>query len=271
MKFVMKADLKILALNDTILPPFTSKVTKTAFEAIYGYLPKFKNRTYRFSLLFKDGRALFRMLDDRNAKTPRLIAKKGDLMEASYSIIFEGRPELPEPFKRFKFSSSELEVRTENIEIEKLNSIRAKVGRIFRISFLSPALISVPQRGKYLKTSGIKRRYRLFPDIALILMLLSYDARINGLSLASSTPNEIFKWAYRAIAEVDYSTKPVTVLYDYKDIPVTERGFMGYAIYEILDDKYRDDVERLLGYASVFGIGKSRSIGFGHIDIRSIS
>ncbi|MEM3782663.1 MAG: CRISPR system precrRNA processing endoribonuclease RAMP protein Cas6, partial [Thermofilum sp.] len=82
-----------------------------------------------------------------------------------------------------------------------------------------------------------------------------------------------YKWAYRALAELDYHVKPETVLYTVRDgKPSTERGFTGFVLYELLDEAspLKQELEKLLAFALRFGIGKSRSIGFGQISLQPI-
>ncbi|AKG38441.1 hypothetical protein MA03_02950 [Infirmifilum uzonense] len=50
---------------------------------------------------------------------------------------------------------------------------------------------------------------------------------------------------------------------------MTERGFTGYVMYELLDtdSPLAQEFKKLLAFALRFGIGKSRSIGFGHVSL----
>ena len=158
------------------------------------------------------------------------------------------------------------------IEVNNVNNMSLEYEK-FEVNFLTPTLLSVPGRGVFLRERGIKRRYKLIPDLPLALALLVYDLKHIGVPV-DTTPMRIFRWAYKAIAELDYSIKPVTVLYTIKEgKPAVERGFIGKVVYELLDpnSKYAEVFYFLLAYMEKFGLGKSRSIGFGHVNIRQLS
>ena len=50
-----------------------------------------------------------------------------------------------------------------------------------------------------------------------------------------------------------------------------ERGFVGYVSYELLDPSGRELLSRLLGFAQRFGLGKSRGVGFGHVEVTPLA
>jgi len=49
--------------------------------------------------------------------------------------------------------------------------------------------------------------------------------------------------------------------------PAVERGFIGYVSYELLDPSGRELLSKLLAFAQRLGFGKSRSVGFGHVEV----
>ncbi|RLE96280.1 MAG: hypothetical protein DRJ96_07055, partial [Thermoprotei archaeon] len=185
------------------------------------------------------------------------------------SLITPTSLELPEPTGLVRVGAAEFEARVISMEVVEVSELRASLPRKFVLRFKTPTLLPVPGRGSLLREAGVKRRYRLVPDLPLALKLLAYDLRLQGIGLIRSSPRRIFAWAYRALAELDYRVRPVTVLYTVREgRPAVERGFVGYVAYELLDEKsdYAEDFYRLMGYALRFGIGKSRSIGFGYVE-----
>ena len=50
-----------------------------------------------------------------------------------------------------------------------------------------------------------------------------------------------------------------------------ERGFIGYVSYELLDPSDRELLSKLLAFAQRFSLGKSRSIGFGHVEVAPLA
>lgn len=264
----MTVYLEVEPLRDCILPPFTSKVTRTAYAALTGSPPKFPKRRASFSVLFRDGKPLYRTLKPGGGdyRRPRIVAEAGKTLTCRISIMFEEPPPLPEVSATFKVGAAELEARIHHVELLRASDVELKVPRKFVVKFLTPTLLPVPGRGKLLKRLGVRRRYRLIPDLPLALMLLAYDLRLQGVLDVS--PVRVFKWAYAALAELDYSVKPVTVLYTVREgKPAVERGFVGYVAYELLDPEGAELLYKLLGFAARFGVGKSRSIGFGHVEI----
>jgi len=70
------------------------------------------------------------------------------------------------------------------------------------------------------------------------------------------------------LREVDYRISPVTVYYDEKRRP---RGFIGRVLYHLAPtrkQKRRRNILRLLDYANYVGIGKSRTMGFGMVSVK---
>lgn len=265
---VMTVRLEVVPLRDCILPPFTSKVTRTAYAKLTGSPPKFPKRRASFSVLFRNGRPLYRRLKPgrRDYRSPEIVVRAGEKLTCRFSIMFEEPPPLPEVSAKFSFGAAELDARIQQIELLSASNVELRVPRKFVVRFLTPTLLPVPGRGRLLKKLGLRRRYRLVPDLPLALMLLAYDLKLQGVLNVS--PIKVFKWSYAALAELDYDVRPVTVLYTVRGgKPAVERGFVGFVAYELLDPEGAELLYKLLGFAARFGLGKSRSVGFGHVEI----
>lgn len=80
----------------------------------------------------------------------------------------------------------------------------------------------------------------------------------------------LISYSNYASVEVDYSLKPVTVIYDERRRP---RGFIGWVIYEHrrISPKLSRHLSRLLDYANYVGVGRFRSIGFGVVDVKALN
>jgi len=264
---VVTVYLAVTPLSDSVLTPFTSKVTRSAYAALTGQPPQLPMRRASFSVLFRDGKPLYRQL--RPGDDPRMVrvaVRGGERLTCRFSLMLDEPPPLPQPSARFRVGAAELVAEVEQIEVVSASEVRLEVPEKFVVRFLTPTLLPVPGRGRLLKEAGVKRRYKLLPDLALALMLLVHDLRLQGVMEVSSS--RVFKWAYRALAEIDYYVRPVTVLYTFRDgKPAVERGFTGYVAYELLDRSGLEVLSRLLGFAARFGLGKSRSVGFGHAQI----
>ncbi|MCS7105515.1 MAG: CRISPR system precrRNA processing endoribonuclease RAMP protein Cas6 [Thermofilaceae archaeon] len=261
--------LEIRPLQNCFVPSFTSKVTRTAFAALTGVEPKLGRRA-SFSLLFKDSRPLFKVCD-KDSKP--LTVNRDERLRARFSLLVENVPEIQLDSVVFKFSAVEFLARVQQVEVVDVSKLWLDLSRKFVVRFLTPTLLPVPGRGPLMKALGVRRRYRLLPDLPLALGLLVYDLKLQGVDLVSCTPGKVFKWGLKALAELDYRVKPVNVLYSVRGgVPVTERGFVGYVSYELLDlnSSMCDVLKRLMGYAVRFGLGKSRGIGFGHVEVNSL-
>ena len=268
---VVSATLEIYPLQDAILPPFTSKVTRTAFASLWGKTPS-TGRLGFFSVLFREGKPLYKRLERLGSKNI-LTARTGEKLEAKISLLAKEEPPLPEDSTNFTFASTEFHAKITSLEVTRLGELKIDLPRKFTIKFLTPTLLPVPGRGELLKEKGIKRRYKLLPDLPLALRLLTYDLKLRKIDLVKATPFQLYKWTYRALAELDYHVHPETVLYTVReDKPSIERGFTGFILYELIDNTspLKQELEKLLAFALKFGIGKSRNIGFGHITLQKV-
>lgn len=259
---ILTTTLEVYPLRNVILPPLTSEITKAAFTALWEVEPPGKWRT--FSVLFREGKPLYRCPDPSEKPT----ARAGERLTARISLLCEGKVQLPKESSRVSFKGSEFEVRVIGIEVVKLKELRTEVPRTFTLRFLTPTLLPIPGRGKLMREVPAGRRYKLLPDLPLALYLLAHDLRMQGVNLVEAAPSQLFRWAYQALAELDYSVRPEVVLRAHgSGKPLAEKGFAGYVLYELLDpaSSYARDLARLLGYMLRFGVGKFRSIGFGHV------
>ena len=264
----------VAPLGDCVLPPFTSKVTRTAFAALTGLPPKPpEKRAASFSVLFRGGRPLFRVLEPRGRGEPsgiELVARAGERLECRCSFLAREPPPLPRASARFRFGAAEMEAWVEQVEVARASEVRFEVPEKFVVRFLTPTLLPVPGRGLLLRERGLRRRYRLLPDLPLALALLAHDLRLRGL--LDADPRRVRRWAELALAELDYRVRPVTALYTVREgKPAVERGFVGYVSYELLDPSGRELLSRLLGFAQRFGLGKSRGVGFGHVEVAPLA
>nr|WP_241208515.1 CRISPR-associated endoribonuclease Cas6 [Sulfolobus islandicus] len=70
--------------------------------------------------------------------------------------------------------------------------------------------------------------------------------------------------------EVNYRIRPMTAYYG--NIP--NKGFVGWVVFELSarkGSKIRENVRRLLDYVNYFGVGKSRNIGFGEVEVKPLN
>jgi len=82
-----------------------------------------------------------------------------------------------------------------------------------------------------------------------------------------SASGETYRWAYAAVGITDFRTKPATVQLTRGR---TARGFIGWAVYRAFETSMLTPMWRVLAAAADFGIGSTRSLGFGAVKIVSM-
>ena len=124
----------------------------------------------------------------------------------------------------------------------------------FKVEFLSPTRFETPPY--------VKRPRPVF-DITpsprnLFKSALKTAERLGLWGPAAS--RRIYRWAYSAVGLVDFYAKPVTVSLGRRR---TARGFVGWAVYKAFDASMLREMWLALSAAADFGVGNSRSLGFG--------
>jgi CRISPR-associated endoribonuclease Cas6 len=152
----------------------------------------------------------------------------------------------------------------------------------FTIRFETPTLLSSklmipPPLSEKLK-GRVRPFYKLVPQPSLIF---SSAVRIwNSLPIdpklkivrgdESWTPYLIGREADYTFAEVGYKIRPVTVNLgrDERGRTREARGFVGFVKYKVIYKKgYERDFSRLLPFIKLMGLGKSRGLGLGVVDV----
>ena len=67
------------------------------------------------------------------------------------------------------------------------------------------------------------------------------------------------------LAETGYNVRPVTVVYGKGGRVIEHRGFVGWIKYRVVEEWFAKRIAPLLRLAELVGVGRSRSIGFGHV------
>ena len=189
-------------------------------------------------------------------------------------IAFENIVVKPSPRSKFLLSLRELEI----VSVDNLSMGLDGFDKVVKIRFLSPTLLSTklmaPPLPHFLKrVERIRERYTLFPSPAHICCYLTklWNTLFPSKPISrKATPEWSAYFMGRlcevAMVPVDYDVKPMTINYDRNRRP---RGFVGWTIFEIGDvgKKLLRKIDALLALGKYLGLGKSRSIGFGAIDI----
>jgi CRISPR-associated endoribonuclease Cas6 len=78
----------------------------------------------------------------------------------------------------------------------------------------------------------------------------------------------LYRWAYATVGITDFRVRPVTVQLGPGR---TARGFIGWAVYRAFEPSMLRDMWRALAAAGDFGVGSTRSLGFGAAKITPLT
>ena len=240
--------------HDVIVPPFTSKVSRTIFLSFSPTYAKYIEsvmpfKPFRVTVLKHDGRPLY----------AQGVLKGGEEYTFSVNTTIESAVK-----EAIEVGSVEKELfnarfRVEITDIEAKDEVIMEDSRLYKVQFKTPVLLQPPKIKK-------KNRFLLFPYVPSIFYSLmvhwnkNMEKKVFGLTGLK---------ALYYFREVDYGVRPITVRYG--KTPV--RGFIGWTLFELKARKnsmLREKIRRLLDYANYFGVGKSRSIGFGEVEVKAV-
>jgi CRISPR-associated endoribonuclease Cas6 len=274
-RIVARFCIYFIPLSDIIIPPFSSKVSRTIFMKIFHEkIEKIVNERLAFkSIIFtpvywiEGERFLFKSNDSNKI----LILKKNNKY-CFYITMIRSYDEIFSFIQDFNLGS-ELELFNGKIVIENLSlefktfeNIKIEDKELIKINFRTPVLISFP-KGWIKLNKKIPIRHSLFPIPSFMIHGLAEHWNIHAPD-DLKIPNMAKLRAYSnySLVEQDYDVKPITVIYDEKREP---RGFIGWVLYKHrkLNQELDNHIIRLLDYANYVGIGRSRSIGFGVVKV----
>mgnify|MGYP000442143512 CR=1 FL=1 len=259
--------------RDTIVPPFTSKVSRlvvlkmlnrAGFKDLVEEIERpWRTKPYVFSVLFEGGRPLYKTGRDRGGPLSLRASREysfeatviGDLNALK---VVRALSEVGE-VEAFNGRVSLLHIEAETKGFEELGA-KVPVGHV-KMEFLTPALLQLPLperlRGK------IKARHVLFPLPSLIVYSLARHWNLfapEGEKIINEGP--LSARSNFILMEVDYNIRPTTAVYDERRRP---RGITGWVLYKLnpVGRKYVDTLLKLLDYSNYVGVGRSRTAGFG--------
>ena len=280
----MRAPLCHLSIHfspegDVVVPPFTSKVSKTILIQILGddsLLLGMRDpggilrKPLIVSPVLNGGRPLFRIAGQNRIMRLRAgtryafrASAVGDpAVQRVLGALIDNLP-VEQDLKLFNTRVSILDV---DVVLRDLPDLGLPDAGAYRISFKTPTILQFPRPWRW---RFDRARYCLLPHPHLIIWSLA--RHWNSLA---PPPLRLDAWrlscyAGYALVEVDYDIRPVTAIYEGSSGP---RGFMGWILFEHRKGNARLDgkLRALLDYANYVGVGKSRSIGFGMVEVRPV-
>ncbi|MCE4624512.1 MAG: CRISPR system precrRNA processing endoribonuclease RAMP protein Cas6 [Desulfurococcales archaeon] len=273
-------------IEDTLLPPFTSKLLKSLLlkaECLEPYRSLYiKHRSFRPVTLrvlrTESGRRLYRVEGGGRV----LRARRGEVLLGEVDAIYKG----PDPFNLLaKCSREEVDIGFTRVavwlrgaEVYTLSDLGLRETGVYRLRIHTPLLITTkimaPRTAKGSKLGRLLRSteeaYRLLPTPGYILAqaMRQWVAMVRGEEAdLSSAVYSIGRLGDLLVAELDYRLRPLTVVYGKDDKGVRRvRGVTGYLILRALNKSIVTAMSKLLAFSSLIGLGKSRSIGFGEVE-----
>ena len=286
--YVYTIRFKLIPLeSDVILPPFTSKLVKqlvlthpcfSQVRGLYESKPSFKPVTFR--VLRNGSRRLY-----ARKGGSILVARAGEVLLGEV-VAFSRKPDLDlTPFSecnsRVKLqpltSSFLLDVAHVTLENVSTLTLNMESSQIARLTLHTPTLLSTKlMTPPNLRVSKLVRSLEDLYRLTITPAYICSDAARLWLALVkdvnpaqSPTPYYVGRACDITIGEVDAQLKPETVIYGEEDEKIRKiRGVTGYITLKILTPRITQTVDKLLALTTKLGLGKSRSIGFGEVEIK---
>ncbi len=269
---LLVVDAFIVPLEDIIVQPFTGRVVRqilfkiaervNASELLDALSSSAPHKPYSITPLYLNGIPLYKS----PGKSSPICLKKGVRYSFRASFIVKDIDTIKILYGFLEdieiYNSRRVRVNIARTEIldENALGVSLKPKNLITLCFETPTLLQLPK----LRRRSRVNRYLLFPLPSLIIRSLK-----ESWNKYAEKKVSIASWrANYALVAVDYSLKPVTVFYDSRKKP---RGFVGYTTYRVMtwSPRMLGDLSRLLHYATLTNVGKSRSIGFGVTTIAS--
>lgn len=275
---IYKVNLTLIPLQNVILPAPSSKVLK--YLILSGqYLPSLKplaSSRDKFKPIF---------ISNLGFNGKRIIDRWREVNRESKLNAFISFSNLDPSFLyseankvgSFKTPYGEFYLDIHSVEIIDVKELKEKIeknlNKNVRVTFKTPALLS----SKLLLPPSLKEKFRnlnvgfsTLPSVGLIVAY-AYNLYCNVIG-KKEIENNAFKLGVMANAlsrVVGYNLRPQTVSIgeDAKGNPRKTRGVDGWLEFDITYEKLKRAVIKYLLVASYLGIGRSRGIGLGEIEV----
>lgn len=266
--------------RDVVVPPFTSKVSKTILIQLLGDASLLSGlrepgglvrKPLVLSPVLAGGRPLFKLQGQEGFMVLRAGRRYSFSVSAIGSLASErflDRIVEKMPSNGLKLFNSQVSMLSVDVVVRDLAELCLPEADVYRVEFKTPTILQYPTPWRW----GSKgARYCLFPHPHL--MVWSLARHWNSLAPPGMRAPDIHRlacYANYALLEADYELRPVTVVYERGPGGSSgPRAFLGWVLYEHRKVSQKLDIwlKRLLDYANYVGVGKSRSIGFGMVEV----
>jgi len=273
---ILKAKFTFTPSTNIIIPPFSTKVSKSLMFSLLGrdgssrLLTQLKSammyKNILLSPVFAGGRPLIKT-DGGGDGLQALLRGRSYVFNVT---VLNSGPAVELVDALSNLDNVSLEVFNGSVKVSSLEvrlTYMDDLGLpqdIEYVSFhtLTPVLLQLPPVAK------TPVRNILIPIPSFIIgSLMDHWNHYAGVDLAIKDVGLPYS-SFFLLREVDYHISPITVYYDEKRRP---RGFIGRVLYHLprtRRQKRRRNILRLLDYANYVGVGKSRTIGFGMVSVK---
>ena len=276
---VVSFRFSLIPLRDLIAPPLTSKLLKYCLDS---GVPRKSFGSYgnvTYTQVFEDGRPLY------STGNSTIVLRGGVRYRASMVVVHESHDFLNKFLLNHEIRCSgpygDYVLGLEEIEVRDMRSLFMDLSRVFKIVFLTPTILTVKLMTPPSLTSRVSKLpelHKLIPQPSFIFAYLlklwnsyaSPEERIPKPAYNEWAHYNIGRLADITLAELDYKIWPETVIVgkDKKGTLRKARGFKGWVIYKSIAPKnLHDTYAKLLTLATLTGIGRSRGIGLGQIQV----
>ena len=277
--YVFSFRFSLTPLRDLIAPPLTSKLLKYCLDSevprrLFG---SYGNVTY--TQVSDGGRPLY------STGSSPIVLRSGVRYRAGMVVVHESHDFLNKFIVNSEVKCSgpygEYVLFLDEVEVRDMRSLSMDLSRVFKIVFLTPTILTVklmtpPSLAS--KVSRLPELHKLIPQPSFIFSHLlklwnsyaSPEERIPRPAYNEWAHYNLGRLADITLIELDYKVWPETVPIgrDRKGTLRKARGFRGWVIYKSIAPKnLHNTYAKLLTLATLTGIGRSRGIGLGQIQV----
>ncbi|MEM4310218.1 MAG: CRISPR-associated endoribonuclease Cas6 [Candidatus Nitrosocaldus sp.] len=263
--------LRFTVDRDVLIPPFSSKISRSIIIKMIGednlIFTDDKYKPYTFSPVLVEGKPLIRSMevdgDDVFNPTTNLKLYKGK--EYSFLITTIGHymvTSIINSTKEINLFDSIFSITSMEFTLTTFNNLMFNDDE-FIMRLLTPALLQLPKKWGDRKRDG----NFLFPVPSLLLWSpAQHWNRYAPDDLKIESCKRLAVYSNFSMLEMDYNLRPTTVIYNEVSRP---KGITGWVRWHIddFDKEMAIQLRRILAYTQYMGVGRSRSIGFGMVEL----
>lgn len=269
MSGLTKIEVEFIPLKRIIIPPLTSKASKTILLKLIGETGKIKevvldSEAYKplsLSMIKYKNRYLY------GTKKSKELVYLREGARYSFEITFLSSDLLNELIKAMINETIEQIIPLYNgkiviygisAEYREFKELDKPIEKTFKAEFLTPTQFAI-------RHTPTAVRFRLFPVPTLVYLSLVRHWNKYAPPEMKIDEDEFIQRVATTVFEADWGNlKPVTIPHGQK---IMIRGIIGWCIYQIHDKEIAEKSRKLLAYAEYIGTGKSRTLGLGKTKI----